>query len=78
MKILYTLLLCAFLFSGCATTVPSVEEGWIPLDEWNHRVTHTNPVANVMQSVFPGPSTPRTMVRTSCYSSRRYTSCTSY
>lgn len=78
MKTLYTFLLCALLLSGCATTVPTVEEGWVPLAEWNHRVTHTNPVDNFMQSVFPGPSTPRTMVRTYCYSSRRYTSCTSY
>lgn len=77
MKTFSVFLLCALLFSGCATTVPTVEEGWVPLAEWQHRVSHTNPLANVAEAI-QGNRTPRTMVRTSCYSSRRYTRCTSY
>lgn len=38
MKTIYTFVLCALLLSGCATTVPTVEEGWVPLGEWNRRV----------------------------------------
>lgn len=77
MKTLYTFVLCAFLLSGCATTVPTVEEGWVPLAEWNHRVTHTNPVGTFVESLYGG-RTDSTTVRTYCYSSRRSTSCTSY
>lgn len=77
MKTLYTFVLCALLLSGCATTVPTVEEGWVPLAEWNHRVSHTNPIANFAESI-QGNRTDSGTVRTYCYSSRRYTRCSSY
>lgn len=62
---------------ACATTVPTVEEGWVPLAEWQHRVSHTNPIANFAESI-QGNRTDSGTVRTYCYSSRRSTSCTSY
>lgn len=77
MKTLSVFVLCTILFSGCATTVPTVEEGWVPLAEWNHRVSHTNPLANFAESIQGNRTDSRT-VRTYCYSSRRYTRCSSY
>jgi hypothetical protein len=72
------LLMCALLtLTACATTVPTIEEGWVPLAEWNHRVNNTNPIAAFAESVQGGRST-RDTVRTTCYSSRRYTRCSSY
>lgn len=77
MKTIYTFLLGALLLGGCATTVPSVEEGWVPLDEWNRRVRHTNPIGTFAESIA-GARTDSGTVRTYCYSSRRYTRCSSY
>lgn len=82
MNSLYTFVLSALLLSGCATTVPTVEEGWIPLDEWNHRIVHAPTprqdatVAEYFKNAGPRPALPR--VYTSCYSFRRYTRCSSY
>lgn len=86
MKTLHTFILCALLLDGCATTVPTVEEGWVPLDEWNRRIVHapthrTNAaVAEQLQNPWTSAQayTPSKSVRTYCHSYRRYTRCSSY
>ena len=63
--------------TACATTVPTIEEGWVPLAEWNWRVSHTNPIATFAEFI-QGARIDTGTVRTYCYSSRRYTRCSSY
>ena len=79
MQRLYLCILLALLsLSACARpTVPSVEEGWVPIDEWNRRVQasdrriYGHAWAN---TTAPGPAS----VRTTCYHGKRYTRCTTY
>jgi hypothetical protein len=71
-------LICALLtLTACATTVPTIEEGWVPLAEWNYRVNNTNPIASFAESI-QGARTYAGTVRTTCYHGKRYTRCTSY
>ena len=71
------LVLALLTLTACATTVPTVEEGWVPLAEWNRRVSHTNPIATFAESI-QGARTDSGTVRTYCHSSKRYTRCSSY
>jgi hypothetical protein len=72
------LLLCVLItVTACATTVPTIEEGWVPLAEWNHRVSHTNPIATFAESI-QGARTDAGTVRTTCYHGKRSTRCISY
>lgn len=71
------LILALLTLTACATTVPTIEEGWVPLAEWNRRVGHTNPIASFAESI-QGARTYTGTVRTTCYSSHRYTRCSSY
>lgn len=76
-SLVLSLVLALLTLSACATTVPTVEEGWVPLAEWNRRVAHTNPLASFAESV-QGARIGSGTVRTYCHSYKRYTRCASY
>jgi len=73
----FILILALLTLTACATTAPTIEEGWVPLAEWNHRVNNTNPIATFAETI-QGRRTTRDTVRTTCYHGKRYTRCTSY
>lgn len=78
------LLIVALLtFGACArATMPTVEEGWVPLDEWNSRIVAAPTprsdaaVAEYFQNAGLGSRS--TTVRTYCHSHKRVTHCSSY
>lgn len=76
---LYILCLLIGILTACATTVPTIEEGWVPLDEWNHRIVHSNPLASFAESIAGSRIVGgNTTVLTYCTSYRHYTRCSSY
>ena len=73
------------LLGGCVrATVPTVEEGWVPLEEWNQRIVaaptprQDATVAQYLKTYGSGSDEHRVRVHTHCYHSRRYTSCSSH